>query len=60
MAYARVRQCCKSSPDVDVMFYHAELAAVMSDRAAVLRSRLREIEASTALQPPLDARQLTP
>jgi hypothetical protein len=45
---------------VGAMFYHAEFAAVMSDRAAVLRSRLREVEESTVLPLSPDAPQLTP
>jgi hypothetical protein len=45
---------------VGAMFYHAEFAAVMSDRAAMLRSRLREVEENTVLPLPLDAPQLTP
>lgn len=45
---------------VAALFYHAEFAAVMSDRAAVLQSRLREVEESTPLLPLPDASQLTP
>ncbi len=45
---------------VGLMFYHAEFAAVMSDRAAVLQIRLREVGENTVLPPLLDAPQLTP
>lgn len=45
---------------VGIMFYHSELAVVMSDRAAVLRSRSLQVEGTTALPPPPDVPQLTP
>jgi hypothetical protein len=43
---------------VGTMFYHAEFAAIMSDRAIFLQRRLREIEQRKELEPSPDVPQL--